>query len=114
VTNQCTAAAAPLVSQDPSGAFATASSAFCGLLGQLAAASPGTDPVTLCNQLAAQDPTHQLGQLCAGLGGGVPSLPSTGGATIGGTLQGLCDQLAAQDPTGQLSPLCTGLGSLPI
>jgi hypothetical protein len=68
VTDQCNAAAAQLAAQDPSGAFAGGASAFCGLLGQLAAASPSSDPVALCNQLVAQDPTGQLVQLCTGLG----------------------------------------------
>lgn len=67
VTEQCNTAAAPLVSQDPTGTFADGAAAFCDLLGQLAGTSGG-DPVSLCNQLASQDPTGQMGQLCTGLG----------------------------------------------
>lgn len=111
VTEQCTTVAGQLVALDPTGTLADGASAFCDLLGQLAG-STGGDPVELCTQLASQDPTGQLVQICDALGGA--SLPGGTGGVIGGTLEDVCDQLAAQDPTGQLSQLCRGLGSLPI
>lgn len=67
VTEQCNDAAVQLTSQDPSGQLAVGAAAFCDELGQVAG-DGGGDPVALCDQLAAQDPTGQLGQLCTGLG----------------------------------------------
>jgi hypothetical protein len=125
VTDQCTAFAGQLTAHDPSGQLATGSAAFCDLLGQLAGATGG-DPLTVCDQLAAQDPTAQFGQLCDALrtGPGLPALPglpsapgAPSGGDVGDTLGDVCDQLVGQDPTGQLGQLgqlCAGLHSLPI
>jgi hypothetical protein len=128
VTDQCNSAAGQIAAQDPTGQFASGAAAFCDLLGQVAGASGG-DPVTVCYQLAALDPTGQFVQLCAAMGGGLPTgsglpsvpglpglpgAPTADGGLIGDTLGDLCDQIATQDPTDQLGQLCTALHSLPI
>jgi hypothetical protein len=119
VTEQCNDAAAQFVALDPTGQFASGAAAFCDLLGQVAGASGG-DPLAICDQIAAQDPTGQFVQICDALAssGGLPSLPGGSGlpdgGLIGDTLGDVCDQIASQDPTDQLGQLCDALHSLPI
>jgi hypothetical protein len=67
VTEQCLTAAGQLAAQDPSGTSATGADGFCDLLGQLVGSTDG-DPAALCDELAAQDPSGELRQLCTGLG----------------------------------------------
>jgi hypothetical protein len=75
VTEQCLAAAGQITGQDSTGTLSSGAGAFCDALGE-ATATSGGDPVTVCEQLAANDPTGQLGQLCTALD--PAALPGTG------------------------------------